>query len=152
MHLAQANEVLRQAIIDTYFKPELHKLGYKPSRQRHPHYGKPGVSRDGYLHLFFDTGTGNDYPDGDEWFIVEYLFPYEVELPDPLKSPDYFTRLTGTQGKGAKVFWRHRELIRYRHGKIKRLDEALAFLHRKAQELVTTLEDAKVTKKLKTSA
>jgi hypothetical protein len=152
MQLTQANEVLRQAVIGTYFEPELRKLGYKSSRQKHPHYGKPGLSREGYIHLFFDTGTGNDYPDGDEWFIVEYLFPYVVELPDPLKSPDYFTRLTGTQGKVPKVFWRHRELIRYRHGKIKRLDEALAFIHRKTQELVSILQDAKVTKGLKIRA
>jgi hypothetical protein len=149
MQLADANEVLRKAVISNYFEPELRKLGYKPSRQKHPHYEKPGLSRDGYIHLFFDTSTGNDYPDGDEWFIVEYLFPYVVELPDPLKSPDYFTRLTGSQGKAAKVFWRHRELIRYRHGKIKRLDEALAFMHRKAQELVKSLQDAAVTKSLK---
>ena len=28
------------------------------------------------LHVFFDVETGSDYPDGDEWFIVEYAISY----------------------------------------------------------------------------
>lgn len=152
MQLAQANELLREAVIAAYFAPELRKLGYRSSKQKHPQYASKGLSQDGYIHLFFDLRTGSDYPDGDEWFIVEYVFPYDVEIPDSLKSPDYFTRLTAPQPKQSKVLWRHRELIRYRHGKIKRLDEALAYIHHKAQELAKALEEAAVTKGLKTHA
>jgi len=25
--------------------------------------------------IFFDIETGADYPDGDEWFIADFLFP-----------------------------------------------------------------------------
>ena len=35
----------------------------------------------------------NDYPDGDEWFIAEFLFPYQMKLPDNLKGTDYFTTI-----------------------------------------------------------
>ena len=43
---------------------------------------------------FFDVDTGSDYPDGDEWFIVDLLFPYDVKLPDNLKGTDYFTTIS----------------------------------------------------------
>ena len=42
------------------------------------------------LHIFFDVETGNDYPDGDEWFIAEFLFPYQMNLPDNLKGTELF--------------------------------------------------------------
>ena len=34
------------------------------------------------LHIFFDIETGADYPDGDEWFIADFLFPYDMKIPD----------------------------------------------------------------------
>lgn len=89
------------------------------------------------LHIFFDLDTGADYPDGDEWFIVELLFPYDVKLPDNLKGVDYFTTLSVDEGK---IFWHHRELIRYKYGKSKKLDLALQFLESKYKELHTLLE------------
>ena len=58
--------------------------------------------------------TGNDYPDGDEWFSIEYLLPHNIKLPDYLKGPDYFTTITVSEDKH---FWRHRELIRFKYGK-----------------------------------
>ena len=45
------------------------------------------------LHIFFDLDTGSDYPDGDEWFIVDMLFPYDVSIPDNLKGSDHFIPL-----------------------------------------------------------
>lgn len=84
------------------------------------------------LHVFFDVDTGSDYPDGDEWFIADLLFPYDVKIPDSLKGADYFTKLSVGDGKS---FWHHRELIRYKHGKSKKLDESLEFLKSKYKEL-----------------
>jgi hypothetical protein len=46
------------------------------------------------LHIFFDLDTSADYPDDDEWFIVELLFPFDVKLPDNLNGADYFTTLS----------------------------------------------------------
>jgi hypothetical protein len=89
------------------------------------------------LHVFFDVDTGSDYPDGDEWFIVEMLFPHDVKLPDNLKGTDYFTTLSIGDGK---TYWHHRELIRYKYGKSKKLDDALEFLESKYKELHQSLE------------
>lgn len=146
MYLKDANEILRKAIISAYFRPEMEKLGYKNSGVKHPNYEGEGLSRDGVLHFFFDTLTGSEYPDGDEWFIVEFLFPFDVQLPDHLKSPDYFTTLPVQEGKR---FWKHRELIRYRSGKTKRLQEALAYIDRKAAELYQALNEVSLLKKVK---
>lgn len=88
------------------------------------------------LHIFFDIDTGSDYPDGDEWFIAEFLFPYDVKIPDSLKGSDYFTTISAD----GKTFWHHRELIRYKHGKSKKLSEALDFLESKYKELHSLLE------------
>jgi hypothetical protein len=90
--------------------------------------------------------TGNDYPDGDEWFTVEYLLPYSVKLPDGLKGLDYFTTLTVSEGRH---FWRHRELIRFKLGKSKRLVESLAFIDKKYKELSKALHDSPVINELK---
>lgn len=138
MKLSEANEIIRKAIIKEFFKPELTKFGFKESKERHPFIGEDGLTKDGLIHLYFDTETGNDYPDGDEWFIVEFLIPKEIDLPDKLKSPDYFTSLAF---KGKRL-WRHRELVRYRYGKIKRLDEAIDYIIRKAEELSFALKEA----------
>ena len=89
------------------------------------------------LHVFFDMETGSDYPDGDEWFIVDMLFPYDVKLPDNLKWTDYLTTILVDEGK---IYWHHRELIRYKHGKAKRLDSALEFIESKYKELHKLLE------------
>lgn len=84
------------------------------------------------LHIFFDIETGSDYPDGDEWFIAEILFPYDLNLPDSLKGSDFFTTISTDNGK---TFWHHRELIRYKYGKSKKLTDALEFLESKYREL-----------------
>ena len=89
------------------------------------------------LHIFFDVDTGCDYPDGDEWFIVEFVFPHDVTLPDNLKGVDYFTTLSIEEGK---TFWHHRELVRFKYGKSKKLDYALDFLESKYKELHELLE------------
>lgn len=141
MYLREANELLRRAIITGYFEPQLRRLGYKRTQRRHPSYRARALSRDHVLYLFFDISTGSEYPDGDEWFIVDYVFPFSRELPDTLKSPDYFTRL---MSGGRRMSWRHRELVRYKIGRVKRLDEALDFIDRKAQELAKALKAASV--------
>lgn len=89
------------------------------------------------LHVFFDIDTGSDYPDGDEWFIVDMLFPHGIQLPDALKGADYFTTLSSGEGK---TYWHHRELIRYKYGKSKKLLDALRFLESKYKELHELLE------------
>ena len=89
------------------------------------------------LHMFFDVETGSDYPDGDEWFIVELLFPHDVKLPDSLKGSDYFTTIYVDEDK---IYWHHRELIRYKYGKSKKLVNALEFLESKYKELHALLE------------
>jgi len=89
------------------------------------------------LHVFFDLDTGSDYPDGDEWFIVEMLFPYDVKLPDNLIGTDFFTTLSVEEGK---TFWHHRELIRFKYGKSKKLLDALDFMESKYKELHKLLE------------
>ncbi len=89
------------------------------------------------LHLFFDIDTGSDYPDGDEWFMAEFIFPYSIKIPDSIKGPDYFSTISVGDGKN---FWRHRELIRYKYGKSKRLEEALGFIEKKYKDLHLLLE------------
>jgi hypothetical protein len=93
------------------------------------------------LHLYFDILTGNDYPDGDEWFGVEYLFPYNIKLPDNLIGPDYFTTIYVAD---AKHFWRHKELVRFKYGKTKKLVESLDFINKKYRELSKSLHDSSV--------
>lgn len=135
MYVKEANEIIRKAIVEAYFIKELQRRGYKKVMN---HTLNETYSKDDSLPLRFGVTTGNEYPDGDEWFIVEYFVAQDIELPDNLKSPDYFTRLTTEDGK---TFWRHRELIRYRSGKIKRLDEALEYIERKYSELKHILNE-----------
>ena len=111
-------------------------LDFKRTHIRHPTISDDGMMQSDLLHVFFDVDIGSDYPDGDEWFIVDMLFPYEVALPDHLKGSDYFTTIT-TQDK---TFWHHRELIRYKYGKSKKLEDALEFIESKYTELHMLLE------------
>ena len=148
MHLKDANILLRRAIVSAYFEHELLKLGYEQSKIKHQNLGEGGFSKNDLLHLFFDYETGSEYPDGDEWFIVEYLIPHNIALPDTLKSPDYFTTLPLGDGNH---HWRHRELIRYRSGKMKKLDEAMDFIDHKCSELLKALEENSVSKTVKGS-
>ncbi|MCJ8306136.1 MAG: hypothetical protein HRU07_03695 [Nitrosopumilus sp.] len=137
LNIIEANKIFRKSIIKGFFEPKLLNLDFKKSPVRHPLINDDGLMQSDLLHVFFDLDTGVDYPDGDEWFIVEFLFPYDVKLPDNLKGTDYFTTLSVDEGK---TFWHHRELIRYKYGKSKKLDLALQFLESKYKELHKLLE------------
>ena len=145
MSLNEINAIFRKAIIKAYFEPELIKLGYRKSSVKHPSIVEDGLTSDDHLHMYFDLDTGSDYPDGDEWFMVEFLFPYNIKLPDKVKGPDYFTTLSMDEGKN---FWRHRELIRYKYGKSKKLNEALSFIDKKYKELHDALEQSSAISKI----
>ena len=145
MSLNEINAIFRKAIIKAYFEPELIKLGYRKSSVKHPSIAEDGLTSDDHLHMYFDLDTGSDYPDGDEWFMVEFLFPYNIKLPDKVKGPDYFTTLSMDEGKN---FWRHRELIRYKYGKSKKLNEALTFIDKKYKELHDALEQSSAISKI----
>jgi hypothetical protein len=132
-----ANKIFRKSIIKGFFEPLLIARDFKKSAVRHPSISDDGLMQSDLLHVFFDIETGSDYPDGDEWFIVDILFPYDIKLPDNLKGTDYFTTLSEDEGK---TFWHHRELIRYKYGKSKKLDDALYFLESKYRELHHLLE------------
>ena len=137
LNIIEANTIFRKSIIKGFFEPKLLNLDFKKSPVKHPLINDDGLMQSDLLHVFFDLDTGVDYPDGDEWFIVEFLFPYDVKLPDDLKGTDYFTTLSVDEGK---IFWHHRELIRYKYGKSKKLDLALQFLESKYKELHKLLE------------
>ena len=137
---------MRRAIIKAYFEPELLKIDYHKSGIKHPSITDDGLTVEDTLHLFFDISTGNDYPDGDEWFTAEYLLPYSVKLPDGLKGPDYFTTISVADGKH---FWRHRELVRFKYGKSKKLTESLAFIDKKYRELSKSIHDSPIIDELK---
>ena len=137
MNLEEVNKIFRKSIIDGYFEPNLVKLDFKKSNLKHPTIRYDGLMHTNLLHLFFDIDTGSDYPDGDEWFMAEFLFPFNIKLPDSLKGPDYFSTLSVGEGKN---FWRHRELIRYKYGKSKKLEESLDFIEKKYRELQSMLE------------
>jgi hypothetical protein len=136
LNITEANTIFRKSIIRGFFEPELLNLDFKKSPLKHPTITDDGLMQSDLLHIFFDVTTGSDYPDGDEWFIVELLFPHDVKLPDSLKGTDYFTTLSA----GDKTFWHHRELIRYKYGKTKKLVDALKFLESKYKELHELLE------------
>ena len=137
MNINEANKIFRKSIIKGFFEPQLVNLDFKKSSVKHPAIVDDGLMQSDLLHVFFDIETGSDYPDGDEWFIVELLFPHDIKLPDTLKGTDYFTTVSGEDGK---TFWHHRELIRYKYGKSKKLDDALEFLESKYKELHSLLE------------
>jgi len=112
-------------------------LDFKKSNIKHPSIQDDGLMQTNLLHLFFDIDTGSDYPDGDEWFMAEFIFPYSIKIPDSIKGPDYFSTISVGDGKN---FWRHRELIRYKYGKSKKLEESLDFIEKKYKELNSLLE------------
>jgi len=62
------------------------------------------------LHIFFDIETGADYPDGDEWFIADFLFPYDMKISDEIIGPDFLTTFPTSD---FIIFSHHREMIRY---------------------------------------
>lgn len=146
LNLKEVNEIFRRAIIRAYFEPQLLKMDYRKSSVKHPLILDDGLTVEDILHLYFDISTGIDYPDGDEWFTVEYLLPFNVKLPDNLKGLDYFTTLSVSDGTH---FWRHRELIRFKMGKSKRLAESLAFIDKKYKELSKAIHDSPVINQLK---
>ena len=140
MNIVEANKIFRKSIIKGFFETELMKLDFKKSNVNHPLITDYGLMKSNLLHIFFDIETGSDYPDGDEWFVVEYLFPYSMKLPDSIKGTDYFTTITVDEGK---TFWHHRELIRYKYGKSKKLQESIEFIETKygvLHEMVEPLE------------
>ncbi len=137
MNITEVNKIFRKSIIKGYFEPELLNLDFKKSNVKHPTIHDDGLMQSKLLHIFFDIDTGSDYPDGDEWFIVELLFPYSIKVPDSLKGTDYFTTISVGEGKN---FWHHRELIRYKYGKSKKLQDSLTFIETKYKELHALLE------------
>ena len=137
MNITESNKIFRKSIIKGFFEPQLVNLDFKKSAIRHPSITDDGLMQSDLLHVFFDVETGADYPDGDEWFIVEMIFPHDVDLDDALKGPDYFTTLSL---EDSSVYWHHRELIRYKYGKSKKLNDALEFLKLKHKELYDLLE------------
>jgi len=140
LNIVEANKIFRKSIIKGFFEPELIKLDFKKSNVNHPLITEYGLMKSNLLHIFFDIETGSDYPDGDEWFVVEFLFPYYMKLPDTIKGTDYFTTITVDDGKN---FWHHRELIRYKYGKSKKLEESIKFIETKyniLHEMVEPLE------------
>ena len=137
MNLSEVNKIFRKSIIKGYFEPRLLNLDFKKSNIKHPSIQDDGLMQTNLLHLFFDIDTGSDYPDGDEWFMAEFLFPYGIKIPDTIKGPDYFSTVSVGDGKN---FWRHRELIRYKYGKSKKLEESLDFIEKKYKELHVLLE------------
>lgn len=139
MNLKDANKIFRKSIIKGFFEPQLVNLDFKKSNAKHPVIQDDGLMQSDLLHVFFDVDTGSDYPDGDEWFIVDLLFPYDISIPDSLKGGDYFTTIAAA-GSDGKSYWHHRELIRYKYGKSKKLDESLDFLETKYRELHRLLE------------
>ena len=137
MNINEANRVFRTSILKHFFEPQLINLDFKRSPVRHPVISDNGLMQSDLLHMFFDVDTGSDYPDGDEWFIVDMLFPHDTALPDSLKGTDYFTTIAAG---GGKTHWHHRELIRYKYGKSKKLHGALGFMESKYRELHGLLE------------
>ena len=137
MNINDSNKIFRKSIIKGFFEPQLVSLDFKKSNVKHPSIIDDGLMQSDLLHVFFDVETGSDYPDGDEWFIVDLLFPHDVKLLDSLKGPDYFTTISIDEDK---IYWYHRELIRYKYGKSKKLVNALEFLESKYKELHELLE------------
>jgi len=86
LNIIEANKIFRKSIIKGFFEPELINLDFKKSSVKHPIISDDGLMQSHLLHIFFDIDTGSDYPDGDEWFILELLFPYDTKLPDSLHS------------------------------------------------------------------
>jgi len=137
LNIIEANKIFRKSIIKSFFEEELVKLDFKKSNIKHTTISGDGLMQSNLLHIFFDIETGADYPDGDEWFIADFLFPYSMNIPDEIKGADYFTTISVEESKN---FWHHREMVRYKYGKTKKLTEALEFLDTKYKELHSLVE------------
>jgi len=137
LNIIEANKIFRKSIIEGFFEEGLVKLDFKKSNIKHATISGDGLMQSNLLHIFFDIETGADYPDGDEWFIADFLFPYSMNIPDEIKGADYFITISVEDGKN---FWHHREMVRYKYGKTKKLTEALEFLDTKYKELHSLVE------------
>jgi len=137
LNIIEANKIFRKSIIKSFFEEELVKLDFKKSNIKHTAISGDGLMQSNLLHIFFDIETGADYPDGDEWFIADFLFPYSMNIPDEIKGADYFITISVEESKN---FWHHREMVRYKYGKTKKLTEALEFLDTKYKELHSLIE------------
>ena len=137
MNITEVNKIFRKSIIKGFLEEELVNLDFKKTNVKHPIISGDGLMQSHLLHVFFDIETGSDYPDGDEWFIADFLFPYDMKIPDSIKGADYFTTIPTEDNKN---FWHHREMVRYKYGKTKKLSEALEFLDTKYKELHTLVE------------
>ena len=137
MNIITANKIFRKSIIEGFFEEGLVKLDFKKSNIKHATISGDGLMQSNLLHIFFDIETGADYPDGDEWFIADFLFPYSMNIPDEIKGADFFITISVEDGKN---FWHHREMVRYKYGKTKKLTEALEFLETKYKELHSLVE------------
>ena len=137
MNIIEANKIFRKSIIKSFFEEELVKLDFKKSNIKHTTISDDGLMQSNLLHVFFDIETGADYPDGDEWFIADFLFPYSMNIPDEIKGADYFTTVSA---EGGKNLWHHREMVTYNYAKTKKLAEALEFLEAKYKELHSMVE------------
>jgi len=137
LNITDVNIIFRKSIIKGFFEDKLLNLDFKKSAIKHPTINGDGLMQSSLLHIFFDIKTGADYPDGDEWFIADFLFPYNMKISDEIIGPDYFTTIHTTDNKN---FWHHREMIRYKYGKTKKLSEALEFLEVKYKELHSMVE------------
>ena len=137
MNIIEANKIFRKSIIEGFFEEGLVKLDFKKSNIKHATISGDGLMQSNLLHIFFDIETGADYPDGDEWFIADFLFTYSMNIPDEIKGADYFITISVEDGKN---FWHHREMVRYKYGKTKKLTEALEFLETKYKDLHSLVE------------
>jgi len=137
MDITEANKIFRKSIIKGFFEETLLTLDFKKSNIKHPNISGDGLMQSLLLHIFFDVETGLDYPDGDDWFIAVFFIPYSMNIPDEFKGADYFITISVEEGKN---FWHHREMVRYKYGKTKKLTEALEFLDTKYKELHSLVE------------
>jgi hypothetical protein len=137
LNISEINKIFRKSIIKEFFIEELMNRDFKKSNIKHPIISGDGLMQSHLLHIFFDIETGADYPDGDEWFIAEFLFPYDMKIPDSIKGVDYFTTISTNDNK---TFWHHREMVRYKYAKSKKLTESLSFLDTKYKELHSMVE------------
>jgi len=137
LNITDVNIIFRKSIIKGFFEDKLVNLDFKKSAIKHPTISGDGLMQSRLLYLVFDIETGADYPDGDVWFIADFLFPYYMKMSDEIIGPDYFTTIPTTDNK---KFWHHREMIRYKYGKTKKLSEALEFLEVKYKELHSIVE------------
>jgi len=137
LNITDVNIIFRKSIIKGFFEDKLVNLDFKKSGIKHPTINGDGLMQSRLLHIFFDIETGADYPDGDEWFIADFLFPYDMKISDEIIGPDYFTTIPTTDNKN---FWHHREMHRYKNGKTKKISEALEFLEVISKELHSMVE------------